>query len=292
MLKKIFAFLLCFFCFSLNAYGKDRYIYFIEDYQYDDLYQYKDIKRIIDNSVKGLAIQRSGGCEFSYFYSISNKRPSNINIMSLPLYNGNEIVNNISIIGFVEKDGTFYVPSKFLVYGQTFMENKAQNNGEIFIEHVQDIQNLNKKFETINTNSDIEIIISSWSRNHNKRYENYIMPFIYYNNKNKGIFYSESTRNQGILDYENISSILSGNITKLNIIDGDINKIYKGRIQNLKNKRTFLTQYGYFMGILTIINSILLIYKSKKIASYSSLFVITTPLIILIEPVLFINNLN
>ena len=145
MLKKLFAFLLCFFCFSLNAYGKDRYIYFIEGYQYDDLYQYKDIKRIIDNSVKGLAIQRSGGCEFSYFYSISKKRPSNISIRSLPLYNGNEIVNNISIIGFVEKDGTFYVPSKFLVYGQTFREDKAQNNRKIFIEHVQDIKTLDKK---------------------------------------------------------------------------------------------------------------------------------------------------
>lgn len=292
MLKKIFALLLCFFCFSIRSYGKDRYIFFLEDYQYEDLYQYKDIKRILDNSVKGLAIQRSGGCEFSYFYSISKKRPSNISINEIPLYNGNERLNNISIVGFVEKDGTFYVPSKFLVYGQTFMENKGQNNEKIFIEHVQDVQRLDKKLEAINTNKEIEIIISSWSRNHNKNYENYIMPFIYYNNKNKGIFYSNSTRNQGILDYENISSILSGNITKLEIIDGDINRIYKNRVQSLKSKRTFLTKYGYFIGILTILNSLLLIFRTKRIAAYSSLFAIITPFIILIEPQLFINSLN
>ncbi len=292
LLKKVLIFLVCFYFTSINVFAKDRYIYFVEDYQYNDLNQYINIKKVLDNSVKGLAIQRSGGSDFAYFYSISKKRPSNISIQEVPLYISDEIINNISIKGFVEKDGTLYVPSKFLVYGQTFQDIEKQNDVKVFIEHIQDIQKLDKKLEDIEIKRDTEIIISSWTRKDNKKYENYIMPFIYYNNNYKGIFYSESTRNSGILDYENINSIMSGNIAKLKIINGDINKIYKDRVQGLKNKRVFLNKYGYFMGVLTILNSILLLQKSKKFAVYSSLFVITSPLIILIEPILNLNSLT
>lgn len=291
LLKKVFIFLVCFYCISSSVLAKDRYIYFVENYQYDDLYQYINIKKILDKSVKGLAIQRSGGCDFSYFYSISKKRPSNISIQEIPLYGSDENINNISFRGFVEKGGTLYVPSKLFVYGQTFLGTEKQNDVKVFIEHVQDIQILDKKLEAIDIKKDTEIIISSWTRKNNKKYENYIMPIIYYNNNYKGIFYSESTRNSGILDYENINSIISGNMAKLEIINGDINKIYKDRVLGLKNKRAFLSNYGYCMGALTIINSILLMFKSKRLAAHLSLFVITSPLIILIEPILNINSL-
>lgn len=285
MLKKIFIFLICFYCISISVLAKDRYIYFVEDLQYKDFYKYNTINKIINKSVKGLGIQRNGGCEFAFYYSICKKRPSNISIKEIPLYNGNESINNISIKGFVEKDGTLYVPSKFLVYGQTLRNNKTQNV-KIFIEHVKDIQELEDKLSMIDINKDVEIIISSWSRKYKENYENYIMPLIYYNKGIQGIFYSETTRNQGILDYENINSIMSGKMSKLKIADGDINKIYTDRVNGLKNKKAFLTNFGYFMGILTVINSMLLILKYKHLTLFLSSFVIISPLAILVEPIL------
>lgn len=285
MLRKIFIFLICFYCISITAFARDRYIYFVEDLQYKDLYKFNTINSIINKSVKGLGIQRCGGCEFAFYYSVFKRRPSNISIKEIPLYNGNESIDNISIKGFVEKDGTLYVPSKFLVYGQTLRNNKTQNI-TIFIEHVRDIQELDQKLSMINITKDVEIIISSWSRKYKENYENYIMPLIYYNKGTQGIFYSETTRNLGILDYENINSIMSGKLTNLKIVDGDINKIYTDRVNGLKNKKAFLTNFGYFMGILTIINSMLLTFKNKQLTIFLSLFVIISPLAILIEPIL------
>lgn len=290
MLKKISIFLICFCCISINVSAGDRYIYFIEDMQYDDLSGYNTIKKIINNSVKGLGIQRNGGCEFAYFYSIYKKRPSNINIKDIPLYNGNENINNISVNDFVEKDGTLYVPSKFLLYGQTSGDSKAQDV-KVFIKHIKDVQKLDEELEKIYLNKDVQIIISSWSRRYKEKYENYIMPVIYYDKNNQGIFYSETTRNKGILDYENINSILSGDMTKLKITDGDINKIYIDRINGLKNKKAFLSNFGYFMGILTIINSLLLMLRYKRLILFLSIFIITSPFAILIEPFLNINLL-
>lgn len=291
MFKKIFVFLLCFLCFSYTVLANDRYIYFIEDYGFDDLYSYKNIRNILDNSVQGLGIQRGGKCEFSYFKSILNKRPSDININQVPLYNGNDSIDNKYFKGFVEIDGTLYVPSKILVYGQTPSKNLEESE-KIFVEHVQNIQSLDNELEKIQGNNDMEIIILSWNKGYRSKMEKYIMPCIYYNNKSKGIFYSESTRNTGILDYDNINDIISGDIAKFKIVEGDINQIYRDRINSLKNKKAFLTNYGICMGILTIINSILLIFKYKRIMKLSSLFVIVSPLAILIEPIFNLNGFN
>lgn len=291
MLKKIFIFLIVFFCFSFPALAKERYIYFIEDSQYKDLYNYKNIKKILDKSVQGLGIQRGGGCEFTYFYSILKKRPSNIKLEEFPLYYGNENIDNIYFKGYVEIDGTLYVPSKILANGQT-ASIKLDPKERVYIEHVKDIQILDNELEKIGDTLGVEVIISSWSKNYKNNLNNYIMPIAFYNNKDKGIFYSETTRNIGILDYENINAIIAGDMSKLKILQGDINEIHGSRIIALKNKKVFLTRYGYFMEFLTVINSLFLIYKSKNLLRISSLFVIISPFSILIEPLFQLDSLS
>lgn len=290
MLRKICFFLFCFICFSSFAEAKDRYIYFLEDCSYNDLYGYENILKLLDKSVQGLGIQRSGGCAVSYFQSISKERPSNISLKEVPLYEGNEDKGNIFLKGFVEVDGTLYVPSKILLNGQTFDRNSNEKT-RIFLEHVQDLQILDAALGRLEMGKDMEIILCSFSKTHRNMFENYIMPVVFYDSINRGIFYSETTRNKGIIDYENINSILSGDMSKLKIIDGDINRIYASRIKSLRDKRSFLTKYGLFMGILTMINSILLVHYYKKPLTLSSLFVIISPLSILVEPILNLDSI-
>lgn len=278
--------LFCFFSIFITVSAKDRYIFFIENAHYNDFRNYSNLKFLIDNSVNGLLIQRTNGGEFAFFKSLDCRKPSRLLEKEIPTLNINERNKPITIYGFVEKDGTFYVPSKILLYGQTFKDFKSKIDDKITMIHIGNIIELDEQIGILRKNNNNIIIICSWVRDSQKKYDRYILPFIYYDGLKNGVFYSETTRNKGIIDYENASKMIIGNIENLKIREGNIEKIYSTRIKSLKEKKAFLIYYGYFMGIIILINCILLKLVKKKYVKYLSLFSILLPLSVLVEPIM------
>lgn len=290
MLKKAaFVFLLfMFLCMPVKASERD--IIFIEDLSYKDLYSSVSLKRFAESAVKGLLIQRSGVGEFAFFKGIALGRPAKLLDKDVPVCNGDMVVDNLNIYGCVEKDGTFYVPSKVLLEGQTspFENNKGE---KINIYHLKSIVELESIIDNGLEKGKNSIIICSWVRNSKKTYDRYLMPFIYYDAINKGTFYSDTTRNAGILDYSNAASLMGGKIENVKIVKENIENIYSKRIQGLKDKRVFLTGYAYFMGVSAMLNIILLQIKNKRWIYFFSRFVLFIPIAVLIEPVLRIDSI-
>lgn len=265
----------------IHAMADEKNIFFVEDALYSDLNSLSSIRELMDISLKGLIIQRCGQGEFAFFKSLSLGVPSSFNDNEVNGFSG---ASNLYIYGSVEKDGTYYVPSKVLFNGQTLKE-------AVNIYHIKDIKELDVNIKKLLKKEHGDIIICSWVRGSNKRFESYIMPFIYYNGKDRGVIYSNTTRNKGIIDYSNAASIINGKMDSISTAKGDIEKIYALRINSLKNKKKFLTGYGYLMGASVIINMILLSFYKKGWINYFSRLIIYMPLIILIEPILAFKNL-
>lgn len=276
MIKRVALVILFVIIPGIHAIADEKDIFFVEDALYSDLKEYSSIRQLMDSSLKGLVIQRCGFGEFAFFKSLSLGVPSSFNDYEADINRG---VPNLNIYGYVEKDGTFYVPSKVLFNGQTSIS-------DINIYHIRDIKELDGNIKELLKKEHGDIIICSWVRGSNKRFESYIMPFIYYNGKDKGVIYSKTTRNKGIIDYSNAAAIINGKMDSIAVIEGDIEKIYALRISSLRNKKKFLTGYGYLMGASAIINMILLGFKKKRWINFFSRFIIYMPLLILIEPLL------
>lgn len=277
--------LLCIFIFclvALPAYAKDKYVFFVEDASYKDMLKYSEINGIINNSVRALSIQRKNTGDFSFFQSIKDKKPSSISDSMIPVLDSS---SNFKISGYVLKDGTFYVPSMIFFNGQSYGEN-------IFYVHVNNIEALNNHLGDIK-GKEADIVIVSWTREKFKGYEYYLMPLIYYDGEHRGVFYSKTTRNLGILDYENINSLIfTGELKGLSVEKGNIENIYRERIKSLKNKRVFLTIYGYFLAAVSIVNSILSRISYKRGVSILSSMAAASPLAILMEPILRLSDIN
>lgn len=276
MIKKAALVILFIIIPGIHAMADEKNIFFVEDALYDDLKSYRAIRELMDSSLRGLIIQRCGPGEFAFFKSLSLGVPSSLNDNEVEVYSG---VSNLNIYGYVEKDGTFYVPSKVFFNGQTSIS-------DTYIYHIKDVYELDDKLKNLLKKKHGEIIICCWVRSSKKSYESYIMPFIYYNGKDSGIIYSITTRNSGIIDYSNAASLINGKMDSISIAKGDIEKIYDLRINSLKNKKKFLTGYGYLMGVSVIINMILLGFKKKGWINLFSRLIIYMPLLILIEPLL------
>ena len=283
--------------FYSTAYGKDRYIFFIERTSYSELNRYENIRGIVNNSVKGLIIQRNNGEDMGFFKSLKDGKPSYIKNADIPRYISEKDMGKIKYYGSVNMGGILLMPPKILFYGQTDnkitdvntsdKKNSKEDNTYVFcIKNLKELENYSKNLK------DKTIIICCFVRNSLKTYDFYLQPFIYYNGNYKGIFYSATTRNQGLLDYENARNIiLYDNFNTVKIENGNINKIYEKRIASLKSKRTFLTVYGYTLLIIALVLGTLLKYNKKKSVSVISSVFFTMPLAVLIEPIFNFSNI-
>ena len=294
MYKKILMILFFLFCFCSTAYGKDRYVFFVEKTSYYEINRYENIRGIINNSIKGLIIQRNNGEELGFFKSLKDGKPSYIKDADIPLYAPEKDTGKIKYYGSVNMGGILLMPPKILFYGQT--DNKlyegSSSNKKIDNTYVFCINNLKELDGYIKKIKDKTIIICCFVRNSLKTYDYYLQPFTYYNGYKKGIFYSNTTRNFGILDYENARDIiLYDNFNTVKIENGDINKIYEKRISSLKSKRTFLTIYGYTLIVTALVSGVLLKYNKKKTVSIISSVFYAMPLAVLIEPVFNFSNI-
>lgn len=280
--KKTLLVLILFLTQFIYADARDRYVYFIEDTSYKELLNCPDLKALSDISIKGLSIQRKNSEDFSFFKGIAEGRPSSIDNEDVPVYDPSE---KNRIHGNVLKDGTLYVPSKILLYGQ------SNEDKDISFFHISGIEELNEKIKEVSL-EDKEIIICGWTSGKKIPYESYLQPLIYYDGRSTGVFYSNSTRSIGILDYRNLNSlILKGNMENMLIKRGDIETIYFKRIESLKSKRVFLTLYGYLLGITALINTIAGGGSLKKYLPYLGGLSAVSPFVVLLEPLLGVHGI-
>lgn len=287
VLKKTLICFICFFYCFPPIQAKEKYVIFLEASNYTELVKYKSIRYMVDNSITGLCIQRNNGEEFGFFRSIKDGKPSYIKDSDVPLYKGNFIKGNVDINGYVEKDGKFYMPSLILFNGQTLFNE----NQRLHIMHTKKPGDIDKTIKSLLYKENTEIIICTWVKNSEKQLSSYLMPFIYYDGKRKGVFYSNTTRNKGILDFQNLNEIiLRSDFKNITVVKDDIKSIYNKRINSFRNKRIFLTLYGYLMGASVITNCMLLKFNGRRFIKWLSGAVIVMPLIILIQPIINIEN--
>ncbi|EYE89723.1 hypothetical protein Q428_01220 [Fervidicella metallireducens AeB] len=283
MLKKILVLFFGFFSIIFSVNAKERYIIFIENITIEQLSIYEETKEIMENSVTALSIQRTNGGEFGFFKSLVNEKPAELKEEDVPEYINDIEANNVIIKGYVEKDGTLYVPSKFLLSGQP-------DRDRIYIYHISSLGELEDFLQQIKDKKNKVILIISWKRYSEKRYERFLLPLIYYDGENGGIFYSETTKNMGILDYKNINNIIKGNFKDLKIVKGNLNDIYVKRILLLNQKRDFLKLFSYFICVITLFNVLLLKVNNSERIPYLSLSIIMIPIMVLIEPLFLLDN--
>lgn len=298
MYKKILMILFLLFSFSGTAYGKDRYVFFVERTSYDELNRYENIRGVINSSLKGLVIQRNNGEDFGFFESLKEGRPSFIKNEDIPRFIQDKETDKIKYYGSVDMGGILLMPPKILFYGQTndvvlkddsSSYQKEFNNTDTYVVCIKNLKELDGYVREL---KDKTIIICCYIRNSLKTYDFYLQPFVYYNGCYKGIFYSTTTKNKGILDYENAKDIiLYDNFNTVKIANGDINKIYENRTASLKSKRIFLTIYGYALIIAALVSGVLLKYNKKKSVSVISSVFFIMPLAVLVEPVFNFSNI-
>lgn len=283
MLKKIMVLFFVSFSIIFSVNAKERDIIFIENTTLKELSVYEETKELLKNSVAALSIQRTNGGEFGFFKSLVNEKPAELKEEDAPIYMNDIEENNVSIKGYVEKDGTLYVPSKFLLSGQP-------SRDRFYIYHTNSIRELIDLLRQIKDKKNKDILIISWKRYSEKRYERYLLPLIYYDGDKRGIFYSETTKNIGILDYKNINNIIKGNFKDLRIVNGDLNDIYAKRILLLSEKRDFLKLFSYYICVTTLLNVLFLKLNKPQWISYLSLSIVMLPIMVLIEPLFSLDN--
>ena len=298
MYKKILMILFLLFSFSGTAYGKDRYVFFVERTSYDELNRYENIRGIINSSLKGLVIQRNNGEDFGFFESLKEGRPSFIRNKDIPRCIENKETDKIKYYGSVDLGGISLMPPKILFYGQTndgilkYDSSNYQKELDNTYTHVVCIKNLKELDGYVSKLKDKTIIICCYIRNPLKTYDFYLQPFVYYNGYYKGCFYSNTTRNSGLIDYENARDIiLYDNFNTVKVVNGNINKIYEKRTASLKSKRIFLTIYGYALITSALVSGALLKYNKKKSVSVISSAFFIMPLAVLVEPVFNFSNI-